>query len=242
MRLYISTLSVLCILLFPFNLNAQAYNNYSKLELLLPSSGLYHITIDDREYDSYSNIIRINKLRQGNHRVSIVEEPSRNRLYYKTIYKGHVYIPYRSIVKARITKYFKLKVYKMIRRKPHNTNRYCSRPSLNLPQVKASLRAASFESDKKIIAKQAISYSAVEAWQIREIIKQFSFESSRLEIAIFAFNYCIDKQNYFLINKAFSFRSSIDELNEYLASQTYSSEVNDWNASYSDDDYYRDEW
>ncbi len=241
MRLYISTLSVLCILLLPLSLNAQA-NNYSKLELLLPSSRLYHITIDNREYDSYSNLIRMNKLRQGNHHITIVEESSRNNPYYKTIFNGDIYIPYRSIVKAKITKYYQLRIEQIIRRKRHNTNRYCSRPRLNLAQVKASLRAASFESDKKIIAKQAISFSAVEAWQVREIIKQFSFESSRLEIAIFAFNYCIDKQNYFLLNKAFSFRSSIDELNEYLASQTYSSEVNDWNDNFSDDEYYSDEW
>jgi hypothetical protein len=47
-------------------------------------------------------------------------------------------------------------------------------------------------------------------------MKLFSFESSRLEFAKFAYKYTWDINNYFLLNDAFDFESSIDELNKYI--------------------------
>jgi hypothetical protein len=46
----------------------------------------------------------------------------------------------------------------------------------------------------------------------------FSFEASKLEIAKYAWHHVVDKGNYFTINDAFTFDSSVDELNEYTKS------------------------
>ena len=44
----------------------------------------------------------------------------------------------------------------------------------------------------------------------------FNFESSRLEFAKFAYPYTFDQGNYYKLNDAFQFESSIDELNEFV--------------------------
>jgi hypothetical protein len=46
----------------------------------------------------------------------------------------------------------------------------------------------------------------------------FSFEDSRLDFAKFAYKNCINKGNYFEVNQAFSFESSVDNLNQFILS------------------------
>ena len=45
-------------------------------------------------------------------------------------------------------------------------------------------------------------------------MKLFSHESTRLEFAVFAYDYAYDKDNYYKVYKAFEFEMSIDELKE----------------------------
>jgi hypothetical protein len=47
-------------------------------------------------------------------------------------------------------------------------------------------------------------------------MEEFNFEKNKLEVAKFGFDYCTDKNNYYLLNDAFSFASSVDELSSYL--------------------------
>jgi hypothetical protein len=43
-----------------------------------------------------------------------------------------------------------------------------------------------------------------------------SFESTRLDFAKFAYTYTLDKENYYMVNNAFSFSSSVAELNNFI--------------------------
>jgi hypothetical protein len=52
--------------------------------------------------------------------------------------------------------------------------------------------------------------------QIIQVMGLFSFEESKMEFAKAAHEKCSDKQNYWKLNDAFTFESSIDELNEFL--------------------------
>lgn len=81
-----------------------------------------------------------------------------------------------------------------------------------------SIKSKSFEDAKLTLAKQIASSNCLLSTQVRDIMKTFGFENSRLEFAKYAYNYTYDKNNYFKVNDAFSFESSIDELNEYLQS------------------------
>lgn len=78
---------------------------------------------------------------------------------------------------------------------------------------------ATFESSKIKIASQAINTNFLTSSQVLLLLKCFTFESSKLEIAKLAYSKVIDKENFFKVNDAFTFDSSIDELNEFICGQ-----------------------
>ena len=84
-------------------------------------------------------------------------------------------------------------------------------------QLKNNLENKSFESSKFQIAKQALSYNYFSSAQVADLMSVFSFESTRLDFAKSAYVKVIDKQNFYLVNDAFSFESSIQDLNQYIA-------------------------
>ncbi len=87
----------------------------------------------------------------------------------------------------------------------------------NFATAKKSVSSKNFESSKLTVAKQVITNNCLTTSQIKEIVKLFDFESTRLEYAKFAYSYVYDKGNYFQLNDAFDFESSIDDLNRYIS-------------------------
>ena len=78
------------------------------------------------------------------------------------------------------------------------------------------IRSSNFESDKFSVAKQAIRSNYMSADQIGGIMMEFSYESSKIDFAKFAYAYCRDQQNYYQVNSAFSYSSSIQEMENFL--------------------------
>ncbi len=85
--------------------------------------------------------------------------------------------------------------------------------------AKNTIASKGFEDSKMTIAKQLISSNCLFASQVREIMGLFDFEQSKLDFAKFAYGYTYDIGNYFKVNDAFEFESSIDELNQFIASR-----------------------
>ena len=84
-------------------------------------------------------------------------------------------------------------------------------------QFKNSIENKSFESSKLQTAKQALAQNYFTSAQIADLLSVFSFESSKVDFTKNAYGRVIDKQNYYLVNNAFSFESSIQDLNQYIA-------------------------
>ena len=78
------------------------------------------------------------------------------------------------------------------------------------------LSAQSFDDTRLSMAEQIIASNPMTVDQISQICKLFSFESNRLEWAKFAYPYCINKNEYHLLNETFTFNSSKQELMEYI--------------------------
>ena len=97
------------------------------------------------------------------------------------------------------------------------TSKPCSQPmqEQSFNQLKSSIEKQSFASNKMQVAKQGIK-ACLGANQIKDLIGLFSFEQDKLDFAKFAYDYCTNKSEYYIINDAFSFSSSVDDLNEYL--------------------------
>ncbi|MEO0312164.1 MAG: hypothetical protein RIQ89_1821 [Bacteroidota bacterium] len=82
--------------------------------------------------------------------------------------------------------------------------------------VKRSISSKSFEDSKLTIAKQVLANNCMTCSQVRDIMMLFSFEDTRLDFAKFAYGLTYDIGNYYKLNDAFTFETSIDELNAYI--------------------------
>ncbi len=80
----------------------------------------------------------------------------------------------------------------------------------------STVRNASFDSSKMDIAKSALVYNRFFARQVLELVRLYSFDSSKLEIAKYAYSRTLDKGNYFMVNSAFTFSSTSEDLNRFI--------------------------
>ncbi len=85
--------------------------------------------------------------------------------------------------------------------------------------AKSSISAKSFDEGKVTMCKQIIRSNCPTSDQVKGIVSLLDFEASKLEVAKYAYEYCYDVNNYFKVNGAFDFDSSIKELDEYIQSR-----------------------
>jgi hypothetical protein len=84
-------------------------------------------------------------------------------------------------------------------------------------EVVKSIEAKSFDDSKLTMAKQVINTNCMTSAQVKRLMLLFSFEDTRLDLAKYAYGYTYDIGNYYQLNDAFTFESSIDELNAYTS-------------------------
>jgi hypothetical protein len=94
-----------------------------------------------------------------------------------------------------------------------------SMSATSFSKAKDNISSNSFEDSKMTIAKQVTKANCMTTGQIKEVMGLFSFEDSKLEFAKFAYDYCFNQGDYYEVNEAFTFESSIEELNQYLESK-----------------------
>ncbi|MFH1121356.1 MAG: DUF4476 domain-containing protein [Bacteroidota bacterium] len=82
--------------------------------------------------------------------------------------------------------------------------------------VKQSIASKSFDDTRLTIAKQVIATNCLLSDQVKEIMLLFTFEDTRLDLARYAYGYTYDIGNYYRLHDAFTFESSIEELNNYI--------------------------
>jgi hypothetical protein len=83
-------------------------------------------------------------------------------------------------------------------------------------KAKASIKSKSFEDSKMTLAKQITSKNCLSAAQVKSMMELFTFEASKLDYAKYAYDFCWEKNNYYQVNDAFEFESSIEELDAYI--------------------------
>lgn len=82
--------------------------------------------------------------------------------------------------------------------------------------AKRSISSKTFEDTKLTVAKQITSSNCLLCTQVKEIMGLFTFEDSKLQFAKYAYDYVYDLNNYYKLNDAFTFSSSVDELDTYV--------------------------
>jgi len=81
----------------------------------------------------------------------------------------------------------------------------------------ASIQAKTFEDSKLSTAKAPLQSDVMlTAGQIAQVMRAMTYESSRLDFAVFAHSRCSDPHNYYKTHGAFDYELSIDDLNDAI--------------------------
>ncbi len=92
----------------------------------------------------------------------------------------------------------------------------CSMGNVDFSQLQNSIRGKTFEDSKETLARQAIASKCPTSAQVRDLMLLFDFEETKLEFAKYAYSKVTDQANFYLVNDAFNFELTIDELNEFI--------------------------
>jgi hypothetical protein len=91
--------------------------------------------------------------------------------------------------------------------------------SVDFDKAVAQIKAQTFEDTKMKVAKQVLKNNYMNCSQIKTIIGLLTYEESKLDFAKAAYERCVEKNNYYLLNDAFTYSTSVDDLNEFLESK-----------------------
>lgn len=214
----------------------------SKLSITNSGNADIRVMIDGRKYPAGNNVIMINNLQSGNHLVKIFRATSdRNRSQgnnrnssYQLVYSNNLFVKQQYHVDISINRFGKAFVDEQIISSWNNDDddwgvdnddQYydnVSKRQMNnadFQKLKQTLQGESYDNTKLKIAKQFIAANYFNAAQIKELANIFSYENSKLDIAKFAYDYTIDKGNYFMVNDVFSYSSSKEALMEYIGTK-----------------------
>jgi hypothetical protein len=205
--------------------SAEAHHLSSELNLDAYGNTLITVGLDNQFYNRPDYRYRIADIEPGTHYLQVMTD--RYNHYGQILFSGYVNIPARSKVSAKIDRFGRYKVLNIapLCNEPVVFNTlpcpppapfYSPMSDCDFNNLTQSIENKSFESTRMEIAKQVLSHRFVNTRQVMALINLLTFESSKLELAKFAFERTIDKENYFRVNDTFTFESSIHELNEYI--------------------------
>ena len=69
------------------------------------------------------------------------------------------------------------------------------------------------------MAKQVVRGHCVSSQQVKDMCQLFDFEDTKLEFAKFAYPYTLDPNQYYIVNDAFDFESTIEDLDAFISRQ-----------------------
>ncbi|MBL7765283.1 MAG: DUF4476 domain-containing protein [Chitinophagaceae bacterium] len=81
------------------------------------------------------------------------------------------------------------------------------------------MRKASFETSKDKVARQLLVNERITVNQLIGVLKEFTFESTKVTFAKDFYRSLLDKENFIMVNDLFTFQSSKDEILDYIGQQ-----------------------
>jgi hypothetical protein len=217
----------LMLLVAAFTLKA----NHLSSELILDAyaNTLFTVGLDNQYYNRPDYKFRISDVEPGTHYLQVmtnVYNPYYPNPSAHVIFSGYINIPASSKISAKIDRFGRYKVLNIVPLCPgpvvYNVPPYPPAPyyvpmsDYDFNNLRQTIESKSFESTRMEIAKQVLSQRYVSTEQVINLMNLLTFESSKLELAKFAYSKTVDKENYFRVNNAFTFESSIHELDDYI--------------------------
>lgn len=209
-----------------FSANANHLNSDLKLQLFNHANML--VEFDHVHYQNPTNTFCINDVEPGTHHLTIYKMREHGYYHYAPpvlMFTGCIQVPASSIVSAVINPYHEYDVMSVSAKcnNPVTYNYYTPAPVLQygmcnaeFESLKRSIENKSFDSTRLTIAKEAIRSNNLTSRQIADLVNLMTFESTKLSLSKYAYRYTVDPENYYLLNDAFTFESSIDELADFI--------------------------
>lgn len=213
---------------------AGALNHQSELTISGTDRSMVSVSLDNLPFGNYGATVDFSSVEPGYHYLVVYKrEPLRvghgyhpKKFTERVVYNGYIEIPAASLVSGITDNYDRLAISIQPLSADHFYNNtdynsvYTQVPVCMSPAAFAELKNVianrSFDSSKLQVAKQAIAANPISSAQLAELMNMFSFESSKLELAEAGYANVIDRQNFFVVNDAFTFESSIDELQRFI--------------------------
>lgn len=82
--------------------------------------------------------------------------------------------------------------------------------------MKKSVESKPFSDTKMSTAKVATKNNCLSVSQVKEICKLFAMDEDKLTYAKYAYDYCVDKGNFYQVSEVFAFSSTTEEFNSFL--------------------------
>jgi Domain of unknown function (DUF4476) len=217
--------------------NANHFN--SSLTVSTSDHSLIAVAIDQQWTGAPGVTVAVDNIMPGNHWINIARYSHFYGVQPMVVFSGYVFIPELSEVRSLLTRANRFKVLEIIPIAPQpvcyddydNAPYYSSNNGYgqngygynahiisqnDFTLLRHSIESKSFESTRFEIAKQALQRYNFNTQQVAEMMKLFTFESTKLDFAKAAYAKTVDKNRYFIINDEFTFSSSISELNRYI--------------------------
>lgn len=230
------TFTLLTALCFSIILFAQ-----SKLSISTTGNSDIRVMVDGNKYLANNNVVMLSNLNSGNHSIKIFrlnndryrnQGNGRNN-NYQLVYSNNLFVKPQYHVDITINRFGKAFIDEQAINGGYNddedddwgvdgNDQYYDRNGRRamdktaFQQLKQAIDNEAFDNTKQKMAKQYIATNYFTSAQVKELVLLFSFENSRLEIAKYAYDYTVDKGNYFLVNEAFSFSNSKEALADYI--------------------------
>jgi hypothetical protein len=222
----------------------QTFANHATLAVQ-SYAGRYCVTVNNVTYPNRLGGFALEGLMPGSYCVQIVAEPSRRAAMTNTqhfyaprfIYDGWVSLDPFEEVTLMIERGGVVRMVTTVNMPApvvtpapacHNPYAYSyEQPIVYAPveygmapdrfaALKQLVMSRGFDSTKRDLLRGALVNNKVTAQQLYELLTLLDFESTKVEIAKAGYTSVIDKQNFYTVYNAFTFDSSIRELNQYI--------------------------
>ncbi len=226
------------------SLSMYAYYGQSRLSISTTSNASIRVMVDGKKYTAGNNGIMISSINDGYHQVKVymfrgnvnnkrgMQNNGSMGNGYQLVYSGNIYLKTKYHTDITINRFGKAFIDEQAMNGGYydeedddwsdmpgmgNDNRAMDAKSFE--QLKATISRESFDDTKVKIARMGIQSNYVTSEQVKDLMGLFKFEDGKLEIAKYAYDNTIDKQNYFTVNSALSFSSSKESLMKYIESR-----------------------
>lgn len=181
----------------------------ASLQIDFDNRSQYLVQIGNEEFMTRGGSFLVDNLNSGFYPVQIYQMRGRQ---HRLLYAGGINLATASITYSRFFR-GNLMVTEVI---PFYANNYAVMNDAEFSRFLYSVADESFDSSKLDLMKMQLQFQFFTSLQIAQIMEEFAFDSSRLELAKLAFLKTVDPQNYYCVIEKLTFSSSRKELNQYI--------------------------